>query len=91
MGPDYTHWHGTYEVAKHFYSEFIPELEDLAEKNINSSDPAKASAAKALRAKLDEVLNSNDHKWFIDKMDPEEAAERKKQVEEFQRRYQTES
>lgn len=91
MGPDYTHWHGTYEVAKHFYSKFIPELEDLAEKNINSSDPAKASAAKALRAKLDEVLNSNDHKWFIDKMDPEEAAERKKQVEEFQRRYQTES
>ena len=27
MGPDYTHWHGTYEVAKHFYSEFIPALE----------------------------------------------------------------
>ncbi|MEE9189807.1 MAG: multiheme c-type cytochrome, partial [Candidatus Neomarinimicrobiota bacterium] len=29
MAPDYTHWHGTYELAKHFYSEFIPEIEEL--------------------------------------------------------------
>jgi hypothetical protein len=32
MGPDFTHWHGMYEVAKHFYSEFVPELEALIEK-----------------------------------------------------------
>ena len=24
MGPDYTWWHGIYEVAKHFYFKFIP-------------------------------------------------------------------
>jgi hypothetical protein len=29
MGPDYTQWHGFYEVAKHFYTEFIPEAEAL--------------------------------------------------------------
>ena len=29
MGPDYTQWHGFYEVAKHFYSEFLPEAEAL--------------------------------------------------------------
>ena len=29
MGPDYTHWHGTYEVAKRFYSEYIPQLQGL--------------------------------------------------------------
>lgn len=29
MGPDYTQWHGFYEVAKHFYTEFIPEAEQL--------------------------------------------------------------
>ncbi len=29
MGPDYTQWHGFYEVAKHFYTEFIPEAEHL--------------------------------------------------------------
>jgi formate-dependent nitrite reductase cytochrome c552 subunit len=29
MGPDYTQWHGFYEVAKTFYMEFIPEAEKL--------------------------------------------------------------
>ncbi|MBI1738706.1 MAG: hypothetical protein HYR58_05610 [Acidobacteria bacterium] len=29
MGPDYTQWHGFYEVAKNFYTEFIPEAEHL--------------------------------------------------------------
>ena len=24
MGPDYTHWHGMYEVSKHYYLEFLP-------------------------------------------------------------------
>ncbi len=28
-GPDYTWWHGMYEVAKHFYTEFLPEVEDI--------------------------------------------------------------
>ena len=27
MGPDYTQWHGFYEVAKHFYNDFLPEAE----------------------------------------------------------------
>ncbi len=29
MGPDYTQWHGFYEVAKSFYTEFLPEAEEL--------------------------------------------------------------
>jgi len=29
MGPDFTQWHGFYEVAKHFYTKFIPELTEL--------------------------------------------------------------
>ncbi len=29
MGPDFTQWHGFYEVAKHFYTEFLPEAEHL--------------------------------------------------------------
>lgn len=29
MGPDYTQWHGFYEVAKRFYTEFLPEAEEL--------------------------------------------------------------
>jgi len=30
QGPDYTWWHGIYEVAKHFYEKFIPQLEEVA-------------------------------------------------------------
>ena len=29
MGPDYTQWHGFFEVAQIFYTEFIPEAERL--------------------------------------------------------------
>ncbi len=29
MGPDYVQWHGFYEVAKVFYSQFLPEAERL--------------------------------------------------------------
>lgn len=30
MGPDFTQWHGFYEVAKNFYNEFLPEAEELS-------------------------------------------------------------
>jgi formate-dependent nitrite reductase cytochrome c552 subunit len=29
MGPDYTQWHGFYEVAQAFYTEFLPEADHL--------------------------------------------------------------
>lgn len=28
-GPDFTQWHGFYEVSKHFYTKFLPEAERL--------------------------------------------------------------
>ena len=28
-GPDYVQWHGFYEVARIFYSDFLPEAEHL--------------------------------------------------------------
>jgi len=87
MGPDYTHWHGTYEVAKRFYKEYVPELEELVEKHIGSKNPDKAQAAKALQEKLRQVLESKDHRWYINKMDPEDKARRAKAAEEFRARY----
>ena len=87
MGPDYTHWHGTYEIAKHFYSEYIPELEELVEEGLESEDADRVAAAKALGEKIEEVLATDDHKWFIGEMDPEEAARRAKAAEEFRKRY----
>jgi len=87
MAPDYTHWHGTYDVAKTFYTHFVPELRELVEKGLHSGNADKASAAKKLQAKLDEVLNRDSHKWFIGKMDDAEKARRKKQAAEFKKRY----
>jgi hypothetical protein len=91
MAPDYTHWHGTYEVAKKWYKEYVPQLEALVGANINSEDPARKQAAQALQAKLDEVLSSDNHKWSVGKMDPEEAARRKKAQEDFRARYESTS
>ena len=48
----------------------------------------KGEAAKKLQAKVDEVLNSADHKWYLNKMDPAEAERRAKAAEDFKKRYQ---
>ena len=87
MGPDYTHWHGTYDLAKHFYVKYVPELEDLIEKHIDSSDADKKAAAQNLKQLLDDILNSEDHRWFLGKMDPAEDAKRKKAAADFKARY----
>ncbi len=87
MAPDYTHWHGMYEVARHFYTEYVPLLEELVERGMKSGDATKVAQAKKLKAKIDEVMNSDDHKWAIDKLDPEEKARRDKARKEFKKRY----
>ena len=87
MGPDYTHWHGTYELAKNFYAEYIPELQELVERNLHSEDAERVAAAEALQALLEQVLNSNDHKWFLGLMDPAEAVRRAKEAADFKKRY----
>jgi len=87
QGPDFTHWHGSYEVAKHFYSSFIPYLEKMVEENINSKDAKKAKAAKALQKEINKVLNHKNHRWFLGKVDKKEAEKRKKAEEEFKKRY----
>jgi len=69
QAPDYTHWHGTYDLAKHFYTKMVPELEELVNENLDSRDPKKAQAAKDLQKKLIEVFNSDNHKWYVGKRD----------------------
>ena len=87
MGPDYTHWHGTYEVAKHFYSEYIPELRELAERNLHSTNPDRKQQAEALSKLIEDTLKQDNHKWFLNQMDPAEKTRREQQVKEFQQRY----
>jgi len=50
MGPDYTWWHGFYEVAQHFYTEFLPE--------------ARAFGDPEVTAFVDTLLESDPmHRW----------------------------
>ncbi|MFH1807120.1 MAG: multiheme c-type cytochrome [Pseudomonadota bacterium] len=36
MGPDYTWWHGMYEVAKHFYFEFLPAAQAYKDPEVDA-------------------------------------------------------
>jgi hypothetical protein len=54
-GPDYTHWHGLYEVAHHFYFKFLPELMKLAKEH--------NMTAKYERA-VNEILARPEHQWY---------------------------
>ncbi|MEK7475656.1 MAG: multiheme c-type cytochrome [Candidatus Coatesbacteria bacterium] len=51
MAPDYTHWHGMYEVADRFYVHLIPEARELAKGN------AKVNAV------IDAILARPEHAW----------------------------
>ena len=84
QGPDYAHWHGTYDLAKHFYTKMVPELEHLIEKGMQNG---QVEEAEVLQERLDEVLNSDNHKWYLDKLDPAEKAKRAKAAAEFKARY----
>jgi hypothetical protein len=37
MGPDYTWWHGIYEVAQHFYFEFLPAAREYKDPEVNAA------------------------------------------------------
>jgi hypothetical protein len=53
MAPDYTHWHGMFEVAERFYAELIPQARELAE-----------AGGRRTEAVLDAILNRPEHAWF---------------------------
>jgi len=88
MAPDYTHWHGLYEVAKHWYSKFIPELREIAAYHRESDDAAKVAGAQALDAALDGLLARPEHAWYTGELPAEELARRKQAQEEFRKRYE---
>lgn len=50
MGPDYTWWHGIYDVAQHFYFRFIPELREFHDPELDRA--------------IDEVLADDFHRWL---------------------------
>jgi hypothetical protein len=57
MGPDYTHWHGMYEVAKHFYTHFLPGVVETA----GHHSPAMG---EKYRSAVEEMLGRDEHLWL---------------------------
>jgi hydroxylamine dehydrogenase len=87
MAPDYTQWHGNYEVAKDFYTDYVPQLKEIIAQGKASSKPEAQNAAGTLEATLKEVLSSPDHQWFTGNENPAVKAERLRRVNEFEQRY----
>ncbi|HEX9021013.1 MAG TPA: multiheme c-type cytochrome [Nitrospirota bacterium] len=69
-GPDYAWWHGIYDVAKTFYTEFLPEV--------------KAVAGPELYAELTKKYLEPDvrHEWYLKGMSKEQLEKIKKFNEE---------
>ncbi|MEO1085076.1 MAG: multiheme c-type cytochrome [Acidobacteriota bacterium] len=61
MAPDYTHWHGMYEVAERFYMELIPLARELCDEGRSHG---KAAGAERVAAVIAEILARPEHKWF---------------------------
>ena len=78
------HWHGTYELAKHWYGKYIPELREVIE--LGKKNNARKQAVE-LEAMLEEVLNDPNHRWSMGKEDPAVKAEKLRRQKEFDKRY----
>ena len=86
FAPDYTQWHGNYELARNWYGSYVPELKEVIENGKKKGGEA-AKLAGELEKLLDEVINDSNHKWSIGKEDPAAHAERMKFKKEYEDRY----
>ena len=55
QAPDYTHWHGMYEVSRHFYSKFLPKVLKLAK---------KAGQEDKYKKIIDKLISKPEHEWY---------------------------
>ena len=53
--PDYTHWHGMYEIARNFYTEFLPEVQEMAD---------HAGQGEKYKKIIQELLDKPEHLWI---------------------------
>jgi hypothetical protein len=67
LAPDYVHWEGMYEVAHRFYIEMIPQIKEAIK---HGRENGKVKGADNVQKLLEEVLNSEHHRWFIGKKPP---------------------
>jgi hypothetical protein len=60
MAPDYTHWHGMYEVAEAFYQQLIPQARELTHRAAAAGKVAEAATVDAV---IDGILARPEHAW----------------------------
>ena len=70
MAPDYTHWHGMYEVAERFYMELIPQAQEILEHAVQAGRRQAAATAGGV---LDGILSRPEHAWFTEGAESESA------------------
>ena len=61
MAPDYTHWHGMYEVAERFYMELIPQAREMVE---HGRERGLGAGANAVEEVIEAILARPEHEWF---------------------------
>ncbi|MCC7086129.1 MAG: hypothetical protein IT427_14095 [Pirellulales bacterium] len=61
MAPDYTHWHGMFEVADRFYQQLIPQAREIAK---HASEQGNEQAGQAVEAAIAEILARPEHQWY---------------------------
>ena len=86
FAPDYTQWHGFYEVADRFYMEFLPEVQEIIEQ-AKAEGGERAKAAEEVEKLVAEVLEDPNHQWFTGNEPEEVKAARRKAQDEFKKRY----
>jgi hypothetical protein len=80
MAPDYTQWHGMFEVAERFYMELIPQAREITAAAVRAG---RSEAARRVDAVIDGILARPEHQWFV--KGAEEQADAIRQ--EMERRY----
>jgi hypothetical protein len=86
FAPDYTQWHGFYEVADRFYMEFLPDVMEIIEDG-KAAGGDKAQAAEEVELMVQATLQMDQHQWFTGNEPAEIKEARRKAAEEFKLRY----
>ncbi len=60
MAPDYTHWHGMYEVAQRFYMELLPQARERVAEAVSAGKTAQAEAVTQV---LEAIVARPEHRW----------------------------
>ncbi len=80
MAPDYTQWHGFFEVAHRFYFEFLSQARETLEHALKASRITEAQKAEKV---IQGVLAKTDHQW-LKGLTPEQ---RREQMKFYKERY----